>query len=398
MSVDYAALLSFAHEHSTEDPLKLLLRQSHYPDIDLRMVVQQLEGQRQASAKWPTLASIDGYFFPPRLNREQSSCEAAARYNARLFAQLGGGTFADLTGGMGVDCYFLAQEARDADYCECDASLADIARHNFAALHQYNIRCHIGDSLARLRDNPSLCYDALFIDPARRDSQGRKMVAFEDCTPNLLDNLPLLLARCRHLLVKASPMIDIQQALNQLQQVSQVHVFASAGECKEVLFVLSSNACGEPTLHCVNQSRSDISQISFTPSDEEVAASRVAYAPTMGQYLYEPHAAIMKGGCFNYLGALYGVAKLARNTHLYTSNQHIDCFPGRCFEVLQELPLNVKETRKTLPDGAAHVIARNYPMAADALQRKLKLREGGTLFVVAASLGQRPMGWLCRLL
>lgn len=396
MNREYTKILAFAHEHCDDDPLKLLLQQSRYPDTDLGLVAQQLEGQRQASTKWPTLARCGDYFFPPRLNREQSSSEATARYKAGLFAALGGGRLADLTGGMGVDTFFMSQDATEADYYEVDEELCDIAQHNFATLGARHIACHCCDSLGS--DAALSEYDLIFIDPARRDNHGHKVAAFEDCTPNLLDNLGLLRSRCRHLMVKASPMVDIHAAVEQLGEVDEVHVVALNGECKEVLFILpcASKRVGasQPTIHCVDlDCCGEKSHSHFTWEEEE--AANATYASEMGSYLYEPNAALMKGGCYNSICEWFELKKLARNTHLYTSEGMIGRFPGRCFSVLQPMTLNSKEAGRLILEGKAHVVVRNFPMAAAELQKKLKLKEGGRLFVIGATLGSRPQGWLC---
>ena len=393
MSID--VLLDFAHAHRDDDPVRLLLQQTRYPGIDLSLVAQQLEGQRQASVKWPTLADCPRYFYPPRLNREQSSSEAAAQYKASLARQWEVGTVADLTGGMGIDSLFLARVTDSLDYCERDGMLCDIARHNFAALGQGNIQCHACDSMAWLEQQP-MRYDLIYIDPARRDSQGRKVAAFEDCTPDLPGHLALLRSRCRRLLVKASPMIDLHAAVGQLGSVAEVHIVAVRGECKEVLFVLDSQTMdvpgsGDPVIHCVNLP--DDEAVTFTWAEE--AAAQPRFAAAMGTYLYEPHAALMKGGCYQLLSKQYDVAQLSRNTHLYTSDQWIAGFPGRRFRVLQELTPTPKAAAAAIPGRKAHVVTRNYPLAAADLQRRLRLTEGGSLFVIAATLGSTPKVWLC---
>ena len=398
MTKEFTKILSFAFEHAGDDPLRLLLQQQRYPDIDLRLVAQQLEGQRQASVKWPTLARCGGYFYPPRLNREQSSSEAAARYKAHLFATMGGGALADLTGGMGVDTYFMAQHATHADYYEVDGELCAIAEHNFATLGAGNIDCHCCDSLGT--DAVLGMYDLIFIDPARRDGQGRKVAAFEDCTPNLLEHLDTLRAKCRHLMVKASPMVDIHTAVSQLGSVAEVHVVAVEGECKEVLFVVPGGPMKEtglePIIHCTDIDKQGAAQ-EYTFTWAEEAAALPHYATEAGTYLYEPNAALMKGGCYGCIGGWFSLEKLARNTHLYTSHQRIENFPGRVFRVVCPLPLNAKEAHRHIPEGRAHVVVRNYPMAAAELQKKLRLTEGGRLFVVAATLGRQPQGWLCEM-
>lgn len=388
----YEEIIAFAQEHCQDDPLKLALQQRRYPGIDLGLVAQQLEGQRQALAKWPTLAGCQQYFFPPKINREQSSSEATAAYKAALFRQLGCETFADLTGGMGIDTYFIGRQATNADYFELDAELAAITRHNFSALGQSNITCHNTDSIQHLAAHNSR-YDLILIDPARRNSHGAKVVAFEDCTPNLLQHLPMILSKCRHLMVKASPMIDIRQAAQQLGSVTEIHIISVAGECKEVLFLIADNGTEQDIqIHCVNLETPD-PEIIFTPEQE--SSTPPLFATTIGQYIYEPNASIMKGGGYNTLGKQFGLAQLARNTHLYTSDTLLPQFPGRRFRILQEVALNAKEVKKILPEGKAHVTTRNYPIAAVDLQKKLKIKEGGHLFIIAATLGTKPLGWLC---
>ena len=396
MTREFTKILAFAHDHRDDDPLRLLLQQSRYPEIDLGQVAQQLEGQRQASTKWPTLVRCGGYYYPPRLNREQSSSEAAARHKADLFVALGGCTLADLTGGMGVDTYFMSQHTTHADYYEVDGGLCAIAEHNFATLGAANVTCHCCDSMGS--DAALGNYDLIFIDPARRDRQGHKVAAFEECTPNLLDNLDRLRQRCRHLLVKASPMVDLHTAVRQLKAVSDVHVVAVEGECKEVLFVVQGNKEAdiglEPTIHCTDIIKDGTTR-DYTFTWAEEAAAMPLFATEMGAYLYEPNASLMKGGCYNCIGEWFGLEKLARNTNLYTSEELVRDFPGRVFKVLHPIQLNAKEVRRELPERKAHVMVRNYPMTATELQKKLKLAEGGDLFVVAATLGMRPAGWLC---
>lgn len=389
--MQYQDIITFAQAHSTEDPLRLILQQKRYPQIDLSLVAQQIEGQRQAQTKWPTLAACTDYFYPPKLNREQSSSEATARYKADLFKQLQCSTFADLTGGMGIDTYFIAQHASQAEYFELNSALFPVTQHNFSALGLPNIVCHNTDSIQYLADSQST-FDLILIDPARRNSTGSRVVAFEDCTPNLLNNLDLLCSRCRHLLVKASPMIDIRQAVQQLNQVSEIHIISVGGECKEVLFLLSKETTGNTQIHCVNLATADPT-ITFTSAQENDASP--IFATAMSPYIYEPNASLMKGGCYNLLSQQYNIAKLARNTHLYTADQLIEDFPGRKFRTIQEVALNAKEIKKIIPEGRAHVVTRNYPLAAADLQKKLKLKEGGNLFIIAATLASRPMGWLC---
>lgn len=383
-------IIEFAREHEDEDTARLLLSAARYPDIDIPAAVQQIEGLRTAQEKWPSLLECEEFLYPPRLNREQASSEATARYKATI----AGSTerVADLTGGMGVDSLAFAQVAEHVNYVEFNGGLCSLMEHNCKALGQGNVDVHCADSMEWLAGQEP--YDLLYIDPARRSAAGRKVAAFEDCTPDLLQHLDLLRSKGRRLLVKASPMIDITLALRQLGAVSEVHIVALHGECKEVLF-LCEECGGNPTIRCMDlQGFNNLKDFTFHPSDE--ASAEAVYCAAVGRYLYDPHAALRKGGCFRLLSQRYGLPLLAPNTHLYTSPTLLPDFPGRIFEVLQEVPLNRKALKEFLPGGKAHVVVRNFPAEAATLQKQLGLREGGDLFLIATTVGRRRTGFLCR--
>ena len=378
--------IDFVNAHKDEDTARLLLSAARYPSIDMPAAVQQIEGLRTAREKWPGLLACEEFFYPPRLNREQSSSEATARYKASIISSddCHLSTIADLTGGMGVDTLAFAKVAQHVDYVERDPQLCALMEHNLRALRIDNVSVHCADSMEWL--TAAGRYDLLFVDPARRAASGRKVAAFEDCMPNILEHAEMLRMHCRQLMVKASPMIDIDLGCRQLGNVNEVHVVGVKGECKEVLFV-----CGEPQ----GEPRITCEEVSFTRSEE--AATEARYVKTMGRYLYEPDAMLMKGGPFKIIAVRYGIEQLGHNTHLYTSEKRLDGFPGRVFEVLQELKLSRKEVAAVIPDGKAHVVTRNYPVEAAALQRQLGLREGGDVFVVATSVGDRKCGFLCKM-
>lgn len=387
----------FAREHENDDPARLLLSAARYPDIDMAAAVQQIEGRRTAREKWPSLLQYDNYIYPPRLNREQASSEAAAYNKAGIVQDLHKGScdtldIADLTGGMGIDSIAFASipNAR-VTYIERDAELCRLMEHNVKALGLSNVRVHCGDSLEWLRQQDRR-FDLIFVDPARRDNQGRKVAAFEDCTPDILAHQELLAAKSKEILVKASPMIDISLGATQLRSVSDIYVVAVQGECKEVLFRCGKSD-GETLIHCHHLHHGTVDDFVFTRADE--AQAQATYASEMKKYLYEPNAALMKAGPFNMLSQTEKVDKLARNTHLYTSDSFIQHFPGRIFSVLAEIKLSRKEVQKCIPDGKAHVVTRNYPVAAAELQRQLGLKEGGDLFVVATTVGTKKRGFVC---
>lgn len=401
--------IDFVNAHKDEDTAKLLLSASRYPSIDMTSVVQQIEGLRTARVKWPGLLECEDFLFPPRLNREQASSEETSTYKVYLADSLcGEETFisvADLTGGMGIDSIAFAQRAQcvnpmrtqvmaHVDYVERNEELCTLMEHNRKALCLENISVHCADSMQCLADCDRR-FDIIIIDPARRSASGRKVAAFEDCEPNILQHIGMIRSHCRWLIVKASPMIDIDLACRQLGEVAEVHIVSVKGECKEVLF--ACGPCeGETVIHSiVRNSPGEFYNCDFTRSEEDSAPGR--YCSAVKKYLYEPDAAIMKGGPFNLISQWWNLDKLAPNTHLYTSDNQVRDFPGRTFRVLGEIKLSRKAIAAAIPDGSAHVMVRNYPVAAATLQRQLGLKEGGDLFVVATTVGARKIGFLCKM-
>ena len=401
-------ILAFARAHQDEDTARLLLSAARYPHIDMPAAVQQIEGLRAAQEKWPSLLECEEFLYPPRLNREQASSEETAAHKVYVAGELCGEeafiSVADLTGGMGVDSIAFAQRARfvnplrtqvltHVDYVERSEKLCTLMEHNRKVLGLENISVHCGDSMQWLAACDRL-YDIIFIDPARRSASGRKVAAFEDCEPNILQHIDMIRSHCHWLMVKASPMIDIDLACRQLGDVAEVHIVSVKGECKELLFLCGEHD-GETVIHCVARNRpGEFYNADFTRSEEAAAAGR--YCAAVGKYLYEPDAALMKGGPFNLIGHWWDLDKLAPNTHLYTSPSLLPDFPGRIFEVLQEVPINRKALKEFLPGGKAHVVVRNFPAEAAVLQKQLGLKEGGDLFVIATTVGRRRTGFLCR--
>ena len=386
--------IDFVNAHKDEDTARLLLSAGRYPSIDMPATVQQIEGLRAAREKWPSLLQYEEFLYPPRLNREQASSETTARYKAQLIAAIAQQpTIADLTGGMGVDSMAFASVAARVDYVERDPQLCSLMEHNCRVTGLQNVGVSCADSLEWLAKSQQKV-DILFVDPARRSASGRKVSAFEDCEPDILQHLPLLRSLSGLLLVKASPMIDIDLACRQLGHVSDVHVVAVRGECKEVLFLCRAEADSH-RIHCVNL-KGDNAVRDFAFSREEELSALPSFCTSTGRYLYEPDAALMKGGPYNLICQWFGLEKLGRNTHLYTADRLVADFPGRVFEVLSGLKAGRKDIAAAVSEGKAHVVIRNYPVAAADLQRQLGLKEGGDLFVLATTLGSSRKLFLCR--
>ena len=352
----------------------------HLSDEEWRWFLQQVEGRERTADKLPTFAAIDDWWYPVRLSCEQCSSEATARYKASILPSFqggDGGRLLDLTGGYGVDTYFLSELFSHTDYVEQNAELCRIATHNFAAKPITIHHSTAEDFLASAGQ-----YDLIFLDPARRDSYGGKVFRLEDCTPNVVELLPALLTHGKRIMIKLSPMLDITQAVTTLSQVTwDIYVVAIKNEVKEVL--LLSGGSGRIT--AIDLSKKE-QAFTFT-REEEINSEAINVRSTINSeainYLYEPNAAILKAGAYKLVAQRFGLRKLDTNTHLYTSETLVPDFPGRVFKVL---PLS--EGMGVGPQ--ANVLVRNYPLTAEQLKKKLHLRDGGTAFVIGCRVAGKP--------
>lgn len=381
----------FIAEHAADDMAQLLLQRHRYPGVDVAFAVQQIEGRRKAVHKLPTLAANTDFVFPPKLNLEQASSELTADYKARRFAERK--TVIDITGGLGIDSLYFARYAKKVVYIEQNHELFEIAKHNFKALGLNNIECVCGNS-EEVLPNLSATADLIYADPARRDEHNRKMVSLADCTPDIVSLLPKLFQTAPQVLIKASPMLDITQAHRELGQVAETTVLAVKNECRELLFLCQKSAEPGPTT-CVNIVGTEKAE-TFVPTDIELS-SKPALAPQALHYIYDPNVAIAKAGYAKAVFVRFGLAQLHPNTHLGTGDELFSDFPGRIFEVVGATGLSAKAVRQAIPEGSANVICRNFPQSADELRKKLKLSDGGDVYLIATTLAKgEKIGLLCR--
>ena len=361
-----------------------MLQSGRYPEVDMPFAVRQIEGRQKMKHKVPLFYDTDGLLYPVRLSLEQASSQLTACYKADL---CGGRTFADLTGGLGIDCYFISRRFAEATYVERQAELCEVARHNFAVLGATNVRVLQAQAEDVLRDMEPV--DCIYLDPARRSEAGRKLVLLSDCEPDVTTLAGQLLAKSACTLVKLSPMLDVSAAVRQLPGVSEVHLLAVDNECKEVLLVLRPDAVPADLLVCTANLSSkgrEAQHFDFRPSEE--AAAQARYADQPGRYLYEPNAAVMKSGAYRLVSQRFNLPKLHPNTHLYTSDSLLPDFPGRAFEVVARWGHDKKARRIRLAalGGRANVAVRNYPLSAPELKKKLKLTDGGDHYLFACTL------------
>ncbi len=350
--------------------MSIALKSSPFDGVTPQELAQQVAGRKKTLEKLPSWHRTDAIYYPPGLNLEQASSEATARYKASLIS---GNWLLDLTGGFGVDSYFFSLQSDRVDYFEINAGLAEIAGHNFRQLGATNIRVHPGDGLDYLRglqsDNRP---DWIYADPSRRHSKKGRVIRLEDYTPDIPGNLDLLLGTSENLLVKTSPMLDISAGLKALGQVTDVHVVAVANEVKELLWVIRREAPDGPRIHACDLS-DEHPPFRFHPEEEAAADSRLAKP---AEYLYEPGAALLKAGAFKLAGTRYGLGKLHRHTHLYTSEKLIP-YPGRRFRILEDLAY--KPGR--LPYREGHVNSRNFPEDVARIRKRNRIKSGGNTYL-----------------
>lgn len=378
--------LAFIDSHRGDDVRTLALQAKKYPAVDMAEAVVQIVGYQIAEKKVPLWAQTAGIRYPQHLSMEQCSSEVTARYKASLVS---GDTLTDLTAGWGVDCSFLARNFRCADYVERQETLCRIAAHNFPLLGLPHVRIHCADAVEYLQSMEPV--DCLFLDPARRDSHGGKTVAIAECEPDVCRLEPLLVEKGKTVMIKLSPMLDMASALRDLQYVRRIHVVSVNNECKELIILLRKApdeeeiAAGEVIISCEQVVNNSVHQhFQFTFSEEKSAGCPLA--ESVGNYLYEPGAALLKAGPYRLLATRYGVEKLHPNSHLYTSSGLVD-FPGRRFRVTAVSGFGKKDL-KVLLEGVekANLTVRNFPSSVAELRKKLKLKEGGDTYLFATTL------------
>ena len=386
------ATRDFIESHLKDDVRQLAL-QKFPDDVDKTLVLNQIEARQILSKKVPSWASNPDLLFPKHLSIEQCSSELTAKYKSSIIE--GGDTFVDLTGGLGIDSYFLSEKFKTAYYVENQKELCDLAEHNFAVLGR-KITVVNADSESFLSGQiaANLVPTLIFADPARRDIYNRKMVSLHDCSPDVVDLIETRHGTSLQYLIKASPMLDISLITNELKNISEVHIVSVKNECKEILIKIEPGCDGEIKYFCVDLqpvgtrhalSLQDETNFQFVESEEKSAIP--TFSSNIKKYLYEPNASLMKSGAFKLISQRFAIEKLHVNSHLYTSDNLISDFPGRIFEVVGFAPFNKKVKKELLKDiTEASVATRNFPLSANDLRRNLNLKESDENFVFGTTL------------
>ena len=384
------ATLDFIREHADDDVRQVALRGSKMSEVDLSYALEQIAGRQKARTKLPSWASIDGIVYPPHLSMEQCSSEATARYKASIAGK--GALFVDLTAGFGVDMAFIAQGFQKAVHVERQPQLCAISSENYNLLGLNHIEVVCGDGVEYLHTMNHA--DLLFIDPARRDEHGGRTYGIADCTPNVLEMLDEMLEKADRVMIKLSPMLDWRKAVADLGKVNDVHIISVDNECKELLLAVNSEERGKnsasPSLRvvCVNLlSDGNKECFEFDGYHASPSSSAFHFSPFDSRFLYEPNASIMKAGCFGLLEQRFGVMQLDKNSHLFVSDKEVIGFPGREFLIEKRTSMNKRELKAALAGvDKANITVRNFPMSVAELRKRLKLKEGGEVFIFATTI------------
>ncbi len=358
---------AFIRSNEGTDLQTLVLKGSPFPGIESKELAEQIQSRSKCKAKLPTWFQTEGIYYPKKIHVEQSSSEITASYKAGLVT---GSELIDLTGGMGVDSFYFSKKVAQVTHCEVDRELHEIAEHNFKALGACNVHCHHVEGIQWLQEQ-SRSASWLYVDPSRRDTKKGKVFLLEDCQPDVTRHQELLFGSADNLLLKLSPMMDIQAACRQLRFIRQIHVVAVDNEVKELLLLLNKGYEGKIQVHTINFTKNGVERFEAPQS----ANVRSSYSDPL-KYLYEPNAAILKAGFFNEVSDQLNVYKLHDNSHLYTSNDLIE-FPGRRFLVQAHGKYDPKRLRREYPLAKANITTRNFRESVAAIRKRSGIAEGG---------------------
>ncbi len=348
---------------------KLAFTGGPFENISTTELIQQIESRRRIEKKLPIWFNTQNIFYPPKINLEQTSSEITARYKTSIIS---GKSVADITGGFGVDSYFFSEKFESVHHFEINLELSEIAQHNFRVFNKKNIQCSNEDGLEAALQGK---YNVIYADPSRRHETKGKVFFLKDCQPNIPENISTLLQNCDSFLLKTSPMLDLSIGVSELGSAAEIHIIAIENEVKEILWLLTEDS----------KTKTVIKTINFTKQGEEIfnfewqeKGNPKYHLPQ--KYLYEPNAAILKGGAFDLVSEKLQVNKLHKNTHLYTSEDLVD-FPGRRFVIEKRVAYNKSEMRSALNFKKANISIRNFPESVETIRKKWKINDGGNIYL-----------------
>jgi len=367
---------AFLKANEDKDPASFLLSKAlSNKGWDTKVVARQLKGLKISKSKFPTWHLTSGIIYPVAVSLEQASSEITAKYKASL---LEGDQVVDLSGGMGIDSYFISQVCKQLVYVEPSVELNELTQHNFAALQAHNIQTVCATAEEFLVQNKQT-FSWVYVDPSRR-KEGQRLAEVSAWEPDVIGLKSSIWEITSHVLIKMSPMVDITQVCKEIGEVKEVHVVSDRNECKEVLLLLEKGWTAPYTIHAIVLKQEKIEKYSFTVAEEQAAMPDYSGAL---KYLYEPDVALLKAGAFKKVAVDFNVYKIHPHTHLYTSDQLLPHFLGRCFQVENLMECTKKNiTALVGKERDFHVVTRNAALTADQVKAQWKLIERGNVYLI----------------
>lgn len=375
-------VIRFIQDHLNNDSADIALQAKKYSDLPIREIAVQIASRQKGKVKLPEWWAKPEVIFPPKENLEQASSEITAKFKSRWVE---GSSMLDLTGGSGVDLFYMSNGFDRVVYVEPNHELAEITEYNFK-LFGKQIETH-NSTAEFFLTNTNNHFDVIYLDPSRRDSNKQRVFGLEEYQPNVVELFDLLIDKGKQIIIKTSPMIDIKSTIKLLPGIFKVQVLAVDNEVKEVLFYSKNGTDHKARIEAWNISDSKEDQ-EFAFTFDEESESILEYSYPL-KYVYEPNSAIRKAGAFSLIGSKFGLKKLHPNTHLYTSEKVIKEFPGRIFEVLDFIKPNKKEVKKAYPEGIVNIISKNFPMRANEIKKNFKLKDGGEEFLFFCTISKK---------
>jgi len=378
---------AYINSNLNADVNRIALSKSPFRDVSSAELANQIAAKKKSEKKLPTWFKHENIIYPSTLSIEQTSSEDTAAYKQQLVK---GKTLIDITAGFGVDSFYFSHKVDEVYSCEINADLSAISAHNAKILGASNIECFAADGLEYIR-NSEKQIDTIYVDPARRNTSG-KVFKLADCTPNMVAHLDLLLSKAERIIIKTSPLLDIKAGLTELKNVSEIHILSVKNECKELLWVIDRNFVGEPKIICATLN-SETKQIEL-PLNNVDSTNYVKDLPITG-YIYEADTALMKSGAFNAIANAFALKKLAKQSHLYFSEEFNLSFIGRIFKIEAVFaPNDLKKTK----DLQGNVIVRNFPERAENLVKKFKIKPNAEMFYIFTQVQQEYIVFKTRIL
>ncbi|RNC87234.1 MAG: class I SAM-dependent methyltransferase [Winogradskyella sp.] len=367
---------AFISKNLKTDITSLLLKGVPFENIDSKDIIEQIEAKKRCEIKLPSWYNTKNIYYPNKLNIEQTSSEKTANYKAQL---INGDTLIDITGGFGVDCLYFSKQVKNITHCEINSELSEIVKHNYKNLNISNIECRNENGIDALKqiDKP---FDWIYIDPSRRDDSKNKVFLLSDCTPNVKTFQGLFFKYAKNVMIKTSPLLDIKATRNNLKFAKELHIVAVNNDVKELLWILERDYDAEFTIKAVNLTKTSPQTFQFSFNEESNTIPEYSLPLT---YLYESNSAILKAGAFNILSDKLNIPKLHQHSHLYTSDELLN-FPGRRFMIVKCIPFNKKAFSKE-GISKANVTTRNFPLSVGDIRRKLKVKDGGDVYLFFTS-------------